>query len=262
MLNSDDKQGSGLARPSGQYQIPAISRAAAVFDALARSGKPLRLSELSNELKIPRASLFSILATLVEERLLERDGMYYRFGERLALLARSADAGGQLTRVSRPILARLVAKVSESAQVAVLDQDVAHYVDALEGTQTLRVATWVGKRNPLDRTAIGQALLLEMTTDGLRPLLPELDVKGLAVLEERLVLARERGFTTDEGLGEPGVYCIGAPIRDASGSIIAALSVSAPDAHLTVGRRDGLAALVVATAAEISAGCGWSRVEA
>jgi DNA-binding IclR family transcriptional regulator len=229
-----------------------------VLDTLAMTGKPLRLSDLARDLNIPRASMFSILATLAEERLIERAGAGYRLGERLALLASSANAGRGLTRVSRPVLARLVAKLSESAQVAVLDEGVARYVDALEGTQTLRVATWVGKRNALARTAIGKALILETPTGELRQLVGSHADHELDRLEAEVADAREKGYTTDEGVGEAGVYCVGAPIRDASGRIMAALSVSAPEATLSPGRVREVTDAVQQAAVEISEGCGWS----
>lgn len=252
MRNDVHDGGSSLRR----YHVPAVSRAASVLEVLARSGRPLRLADVARELRIPRTSLFSILATLAEERLIEREGQAYRLGDRLAALAASAGAGSTITRISRPVLARLVARLGASAQVAQLEDGVARYVDALEGTHTLRVATWVGKRNSLERTAIGKALILEAPVRELRKLLPHVDEARVERLAAELKESRARGYTIDDEEGEAGVRCVGAPIRDPSGRIVAALSVSVPKAHLPLGRLSDIARTVRESAGEISTGLG------
>ncbi len=236
--------------------IPAISRAVSVLGALSTSEKPLRLAELARELDIPRSSLFSILVTLVEEGLVERENRTYRVGERLIQLARTSTDGRWLVRAARPVLTRLVAELSESAQVAVLDDRQARYVVALEGTQMLRVATWVGKRNPLGQTSIGKSLILDTPADRLRELVPDMDDSARERLREELTRSRERGYTTDDGQGEAGVYCIAAPIRNISGQIIAALSVSAPQTRLTSDGAPRFAELVMHAARDIAENIG------
>lgn len=241
----------GDASTPNAYHIPAVSRAIAVMEALGRSRKPKRLADLARELEVPRASLFSILTTLNEEGVIERDGMTYRLGDRLAFLSSNVGSEAAVRRAARPTLSRLVAQLAESAQVAVADGGMARYVEALEGTQTLRVGTWVGKLNAIEQTAIGKALILDRPRAELRAIVPALSDDELAVLERELAEARTRGYTLDEGTGEAGVHCVGAPIRDASGTIVAALSVAAPIAQLTPAHVDNITRLVVAAAAEI-----------
>ncbi len=239
-----------------RYHIPAVSRAIAVLEELARNGRPKRLADLVRELGVPRASLFSILATLAEERLVERDGMGYRLGERFTQLASSAMAKPGLTRATRPVLAWLVSHLGETAQVAVLETNVALYVDVLEGTQTLRVSTWVGKRNSLAHTSIGKALIIDLPSDERRRILGTLSEEAYALLEVQLAEARRVGYTIDEGEGEPGVFCVGAPIGDSSGKVIAAISVSAPQARVSLARMPKVTELVLRAAAEIAKNLG------
>jgi IclR family acetate operon transcriptional repressor len=237
---------------SNRYHIPAVSRTIAVLEDLARTVKPRRLADLVRDLDVPRASLFSILATLAEEGLVVRDGLGYRLGERFTQLASSAIAEPGLTQTTRPVLTWLVSHSGETAQVAVRDGNVARYIDALEGTQTLRVSTWVGKRNSLAHTSIGKALMIDVPSDECRRLLDTLSEDALAVLEEQLVEARRAGYTIDDGEGESGVFCIGAPIRDSRGDVIAAISVSAPQVRLSVARIPRVTELVLRAAAEVS----------
>lgn len=241
---------------SNRYHIPAVSRTVAVLEELARSGKPRRLADLARELGVPRTSLFSILETLAEERLVERSSMGYRLDKRFAEMASSAMAKPGLTRVTRPVLAWLVSHLGESAQVAVLDGNVARYIDALEGTQTLRVSTWVGKRNSLAHTSIGKALIIDLLSEECGKLLDTLSEEAVAELEDQLAQARRVGYTIDEGEGEAGVHCVGAPIRDSSGDVIAAISVSAPQVRLSIARMPKVTELVLRAAAEISKNLG------
>jgi DNA-binding IclR family transcriptional regulator len=151
------------------------------------------------------------------------------------------------------VLSRLVARYDQSAQVAVLHEGAAQYIAAVESTQTLRVATWVGNRNALDVTAIGSALIVDWSLEQLRWMFPSFDEQGIAALAERLAVARERGYTRDEGSTEPGVLCVGAPIRDEDGLVVAALSMSVPEATMSGATVASLPTIVREAAGEVSA---------
>lgn len=239
-----------------QYTTPAIERAAAVLGVVAGANAPVRLADVARELVIPRASLFSILLSLVKVGFLERTGQTYTLGARFVELATNVRAGPSLVRISHPVLARLVARFGESAQVAVLDGNEALYVDALEGNQALRVATWVGKRNQLDSTSIGKALILDSMSEDITRLLPHLDQRARQHLEAELADMRAHGYTIDDEESEADVRCIGAPIRNAAGRIVAALSTSAPKGRLPIGRVPAVAEAVIAAADDIARGLG------
>lgn len=238
--------------PTSRYHVPAVSRAVDVLEVVASSEQPLRMSEIARDVDVPRASLFSILATLVDTGMLERDGAAYALGARFAQLAGDHGLAPRLARLSYPVLRRLVSRFDHSAQVAVLHDGAAQYVAAVESTQTLRVATWVGNRNALDVTAIGGALIVDWTMTQLRDTFPAHTIGTLTALAKRLDTARQKGFIADDGDTEPGVLCVGAPIRGADGAVVAALSISVPEAMMAGDDVAALPAAIVAAAHEIS----------
>ncbi|WKL24362.1 IclR family transcriptional regulator C-terminal domain-containing protein (plasmid) [Sinorhizobium meliloti] len=69
---------------------------------------------------------------------------------------------------------------------------------------------------------------------------------------EELALIRNSGFAIDDEENQVGLRCIGAPIRDATGRVFAAVSVSGPAERMPDARLSGLAPLVIQTANDIS----------
>lgn len=231
-----------------------------MLEIVAASDEPVRLTDLVTELAIPRASLFSILATLVDIGVLEKEGTVYVLGSRLSRLVGDMALAPRLARVAYPVLTRLVARLNQSAQVAVMHDGAAEFVAAVESTKTLRVATWVGNRNSLDSTAIGRALIFDRNHDELRQLCPGKSPEAIARVAAVLLHARQEGVTVDDGITEPGVLCVGAPIRDGSGTVIAALSVSASKASISAEVRESLYEAVQQAAGEISGSFGWESM--
>jgi len=253
VANSRAQGVSDQSAVTSRYHVPAISRAIDVLEVVASSETTLRLADISREVDIPRASLFSILATLVETGMLERTGAAYGLGPRFADLAGDLGLAPRLARIAYPVLGRLVARYDQSAQVAVLHDGAAQYIAAVESTQTLRVATWVGNRNALDVTAIGSALIVDWGPEELRVMFPSFSEQDIASLADRLAVAKQRGYTSDEGSTELGVLCVGAPIRDENGSVVAALSMSVPEATMSGATVAALPTIVKGAASEVSA---------
>ncbi|MEV9433477.1 IclR family transcriptional regulator C-terminal domain-containing protein, partial [Klebsiella quasipneumoniae] len=77
-------------------------------------------------------------------------------------------------------------------------------------------------------------------------------------VKEELQLTRGRGYSTDRAEHQPGLHCVGAPIRDLSGRVFAAISISGPERVLPVNETEGLAKIVVFHADAISRSLGYS----
>lgn len=73
-----------------------------------------------------------------------------------------------------------------------------------------------------------------------------------------LDLVRRRGWAIDDEESEKGHRCIGAPIYDYRGDIIAALSASGPVSLLTEDRIESVAEYVKKQALEISRSMGYT----
>jgi DNA-binding IclR family transcriptional regulator len=132
----------------------------------------------------------------------DADGRF-GLGHRLAALARAARGSVPLAEAAAPALAELRRTTGESVQLYVRDGDRRVCVAALESPHGLRTIVAVGASLPLEKGSAGRVLR-----------------------EDAAALAR--GFAESVGEREPGVASVSAPVRDADGRIVAAVSVSGP----------------------------------
>jgi DNA-binding IclR family transcriptional regulator len=179
-----------------------------------------------------------LLATLAAERLLERGRVPGRYRLGLAVFDLGAAVGSNLDlhEAAMPVMATLRATTGETVQLAVLDGCESVYIDRLESPHTVRIFSRVGTRLPATTTSTGKVLLaalspaeLDARLAGWRPLrFTPHTIVDAATLRARLREVAERGWAENREESRVGVVSVGAPVRDGTGAVIAALSVAAP----------------------------------
>lgn len=252
--------------PSGRRNSSGLARDVELLDLLAgpeaqREGglRVLRIAELLDR---DKAAVSRALATLADAGLLRRDPerLTYELGHRLyALAAQTQEA--TLVQRARPVLRQMAASTRETTHLCVLrGGNVLTLVSELS-SQVVGTAGWAGTTTAAWRTPSGRVLVsdwdrasvaswytshghdaaLVNAPDSLAPrafsvvLDPEPDrlvVHDLQTLHDELARIRQRGYATSEAELEDGVVAASAPVRDASGAIVAALNISAPQSRL------------------------------
>ena len=260
-----------MRKPKSDYAIQTVVNAMRVLEAF-REEEELGVTEISRRLVLHKNNVFRLLATLEQQGYIEQssDNERYRLGVRSLELGRSFARSHPLLRRARVVLGELAERTRESVHLAVMDDfEVVH----VHGEQTERaVMTGLrgrGQRLPVHCTALGKVLL------GCSPRSPRTFDRDLAAnggLEERtpativdphkffehLRTVAVRGFATDLEECDPGLSCAAAPVFDADGRVVAALSVSAPRFRLGEGRSlEAAAELVVAAGEELSRDLGY-----
>ncbi|BAS28015.1 IclR family transcriptional regulator [Limnochorda pilosa] len=256
--------------PQRPYLVPAVNRAIDVLDVLSK-GRVLTLSELAAELRIPKTTLFHIMNTLRHRGMVERDPETdrYRAGYRLIHLGSALINNLDVRNVARPIMEALTASVGETTHLGVLDPTDLQviYVEKIDSPGPIRLATWVGRKNPCYSTAVGKALLMGMPADQLERYLESVELRGYTVntiqdrdlLREEIARCRSRGYSIDNEEHEPGVRCVGAPVFDRNDEVVAALSIAGPATRITTERLSELGAAVRGAAGRISREMGASE---
>lgn len=209
--------------------IGVLDKAVAVLYAVAEH--PCGLNELCARTGLPRATAHRLAVGLEVHRLLARDntGMW-RPGPALAELA--AGATDPLLEAASAVLPRLREITGESVQLYRLDGNARICVAALEPPVGLRDTVPVGARLPLTAGSAAKVLLAWADADLQRTILAD------AVFGERaLTEVRKRGWAQSAAERASGVASVSAPVRDAGGTVIAAVSVSGPIDRM--GRRPG-----------------------
>jgi DNA-binding IclR family transcriptional regulator len=243
--------------------VPALDRALTILESLAQSRKGYSASELSRRLNLPKSSVHLILRTLERRGYLQKQasGGRYRFGVRLAALSRTALDGVELRDEARPALAALVSKTGLTGHLGVLERSEIVIIERIESTSPVRVVSWVGRRMDVNSTAVGKALIAylpEVEFDAqVRPTqLPrhnDRTIGTISALRRELERVRQLGYSTCDEEDIIGVRCVGAPVLNAGGHAVAAISVSGTTTQIPAERIAELGEQVKGAAAEISA---------
>jgi len=209
--------------------IGVLDKAVGVLHTIAES--PCGLAELCDRTGLPRATAHRLAAGLEVHRLLARDDEgRWRLGPALSELA--AQVNDPLLAASATVLPRLRDITGESVQLYRQEGSLRICIAAAEPPAGLRDTVLVGARLPMTAGS-GAKVLLAYSDDPTRD-----TVLATAKFSDRtLTEVRRRGWAQSAAEREPGVASVSAPVRDANGSVIAAISVSGPIDRM--GRRPG-----------------------
>jgi DNA-binding IclR family transcriptional regulator len=248
--------------------LSSVRNAARLLKVFLSREQSIGVSDLARRLGLAKSTVHRLLTTLAAEGLIEQDRTTggYRLGLVAFELGEAVRVHLDLHAAAGPVLASLREQTGESSQVGVLDGTEVVYVDRLEGSQSLRLFTETGRRVPSYCTSSGKVLLAHLAQPELEALLGRIAIEpltphtvtGVAALRADLDRARRRGWAEAVNEREVGVASVAAPIRDARGAVVAAVSIGAPVIRLGAVRRRELGALVAEAAEAVSRRLGWS----
>jgi len=222
------------------------------------------LPELAARLGLNRSTAHRLAATLVERRYLTfvpRTG--YGLGPKSLELGYQARVQLNIPRVARSHLEQLAAQTGDTVHLGVLDGTRALYLDKIAGRRRVEISSRVGELQPLRSTGLGKALLLDEDDTRLKDFYRcENGREQQYRVSESTWLRRmrdyaKRGCAFDMEENEDRIRCVAAPIRDATGSIKASISVSSDAKYLNDERMQTLVGQVRWAAEQISRELGW-----
>jgi DNA-binding IclR family transcriptional regulator len=241
--------------------VPTLEKALQIVEALAMSKRGKTLSQLSRTLGLPKSSAHSILLTFEREGYLERDEQTgtYRVGPRLFKIANMAIGGISLREQASPHLRRLKDKTGLTVHMAIPENDEAVLIERLAPEGQISVSTWIGKRMGLHCTSLGKSLLANASEEDVARLVrPRMlrhndnTISSINRLCRELETVRKLGYSLDDEEEELGIRCLGAPIFDHSGDVVAAISVTGDTRQIDGERLTAFVQMVKLTAQAIS----------
>jgi IclR family transcriptional regulator, KDG regulon repressor len=248
--------------------LSSVGNAARLLKAFLSREKEIGVSELARRLDLGKSTVHRLLTTLVQEGLVERnpDTGAYRLALTMFELGQVVQSHMQLHGVVGPVLAALREETHEGCQVGVLDGHEVVYIDRLESSQTLRLFNETGRRVPVHTTSSGKVLLAHLSDEELDGVLSVAPLNQMTprsitdpvALRAELAKVRARGWSEAVEEREIGVASIAAPIRDAAGRVVAAISIGGPAARMGAQQRRRLAEVVVEAGEAASRRLGWS----
>lgn len=238
----------------------SLDKAFALVDLVA-SGK-VTLSDLAEASHMPRSTVHRLLSDLVDRHVLARDGRNYRLGIRLLQLGEQVRRQLRLPALADEPMRNLASDTHETVHLGILDASHVVYIAKIEGRRGLQMASHVGLQSPAQTTAMGKVLLAgllpaewERRYIALAPATPYSITDRAAFLHE-LAEVRSQGYAFDREENEVGIRCVAAPVIDARGNVVAAVSLSGASVFVTEERQRALVPSVMACARRISAELG------
>lgn len=250
------------------YIIQTVSNALDLLEQFQGEAAELGAAELAQRLGLSRVNVVRMLATLESRGYLEQNRVAgnYRLGLNTLELGQVAISQRNLLQVAPPFVQQMARCCDETAYLVVLKQGCVVYVGITETTRPVRVASRLGSWRPLHCTASGKVYLAFMPTAEMDALLPAAGLKRFTPttctrredLQQELAAVAKQGYAVDMEELEPGVRCVASPVRDFSGRVVGALSLSGPADRFSEPRiAEELAPLVLQTAAELSVRLGY-----
>ncbi|HYG41878.1 MAG TPA: IclR family transcriptional regulator [Bordetella sp.] len=239
----------------------------AVIELLAHSERPLALTEIAVASGLAKSNVHRLLQALLETRYVVRDEGTGRYTGSIKLWELGSAVLGKLDLRTHAehIMETLLDHTRETVHLSVLDGMEVVYVHKLDSPNPVRAYTQIGGRAQAYCVATGKAMLafraepvLQRVARQLHPYTARTHTDPARFLQE-MRRVRAQGYAVNRGEWNENVYGVAAPIRDASGRIVAALGLSGPQERLKPARIKEFAGQVAEAAAQISDSLGWRQ---
>ncbi len=239
--------------------IPNLKNACCALQILGNSLEGMTQAELQEELSLSRATTFRILTTLRMEGFVRKVGSRYFIGPSLAQFGLKALATLPIKDIGKPILEKLAIQVGETAHLAVLSGSNSLILEVVDSPNPIRVASRAGALADMHCSSTGKVFLAHMPQEEADRVIDGLHFKSRTkkththadALKKELPTIREQGFAIDDEEYFDDVRCLAAPIRDASGLVVAAIGITGTHSRFSASRNQEVGQLVMAAAKEV-----------
>jgi DNA-binding IclR family transcriptional regulator len=246
--------------------VPSADRILTILELVAESKRGLRLAEVAEQAQMPRSSAHCLLLTLERRGYLhrhEKSGRYM-FGLKLFSLAGYAINGLEVRELAAPYLGTLMQQTGLTVHMAIMEQQEPVLVSKVDPPGIFRLATWTGKRMDLHCTAVGKAIAAFLPEERLDELIMlrgmprhnENTIVSRRKLKMQLLEVRKSGYALDDEEEELGLRCIGVPIFNHEGRVVAAISISGTIGQIHADNVARLGERAISAAGNISSALG------
>ncbi|MEA1050232.1 IclR family transcriptional regulator [Lamprobacter modestohalophilus] len=232
-----ESRSTSAPKPHAAARIQVIDRAAALLDTIARYPEPVSLKILGAETGLHASTAHRILASLIQNGLVERDAAgHYRLGLRLLQLGVRLRGDVDLRAIARPVMEALRDQLGESVNLTIREGDEVVYIEKATPNRMIHVQQLIGARAPLHVTAVGKLMLGAGGAEAINayaertnlPAYTRNTLTDVAALREVCLHGIRDGYALDDEEAELDVGCIGVLLYDGTDRVAGGLSVSAP----------------------------------
>jgi len=222
--------------------IQALDRALKILDLFDEHEMELRITEISERLNLHKSTVHSLLKTLQHHGYIGQnpENGKYKLGMKLLERGNYVIQGLDVRKVAKKHLHDLSMRTGQTTHLVVLDGKHGVYIDKVEGPLAVVLYSRIGRRVSIHCSAVGKVLVANQKPAKIEEILASYPYERRAknTITDResylkeLELVRQRAYSIDNEENEEGVRSVAVPIRDHSGQVIAAISLST--LHLSV----------------------------
>lgn len=230
------------AGPAPQYPIESVDNALRILLLLGERSE-LRLTDVADYLGVASSTAHRLLAMLQFRGFVRQEARSraYRPGAALTGVAFSVLQRFDVRETLHPFLERLHRELGETVHIGVLDGTAVRFIDAIEGTRAVRVASRLGQSMPANCTSTGKAMLAQLPAESLHRLYPGEELEGLTPnsirtrteLELELEAVRRRGYAISNEESEDSVGSVAAAVPRGSSPVSVAINVAVPISRMS-----------------------------
>lgn len=252
--------------------IQSVDRALRILDLFDEYETELKLTEISERMGLHKSTVHSLLSTLQKHHYIEQnqDNGKYRLGMKLFERGNFVTQSLDLRTVAKEHLLELSKETKNTVHLVILDGKEGIYIDKVESSGVTVLYSRIGRRVPIHSSAVGKVLVAYKDPDELEHILTDYDFtprteKTITSKEsflKEIERVREKGYAIDNQENEPGISCIAIPVRNYTGQVVAAISISTTASKLNQEELEKNVNLLKSTAVEVSKklGYGFSKV--
>ena len=256
-----------LEKKEREYSAPAVDRALDILEFMAKHPRPYGTTELARCLKIPVNSVFRILKRLTEREYTVQDPVSggYQLSTRVFSLGMSLYTRFELRQRARPHLEWMCRETEETCQIQIPHGDQMLVLDTVSPEVSFYLRVVPGSLVYYHPNAYGKAVLAFMAEDDIKQIIPS-RLTGLTPntivlrteLLQQLELTRQNGLAYDNEEYTSGIQCIGAPVFDVQGKVVAGLGVTCLLSTIDAASKAAFELIVLECAWRVSKDIGYS----
>ncbi len=265
---SSPKYAKAQETASGGPIIQSLQRGLGILEIIAKKQNGVTTAEVSREIGLHTSTTFHLLRTLTTLGYLAQDEVtrQYHVGSKIFHLAASVSHEVQLLRMATPFLVDMAKQTGETSHLAMFERGEVIVVGKIDGGGPVGVTERVGYPRPAHCTAIGKVLLASLPEAELKAFLSTADLRpmthrtitAIPNLAQELERVRAQGYAIDDEEFAQGLRCLAAPVRNFTGSVVAAVGISGPVWRVTLDRIAQLTEFVRAAGRNLSQQLGWA----
>ncbi len=249
------------------YSIQSIFRALDILEVLATQKNGLGITAIAKMTDLSKSTAHRIAATLAERGYVEHEAVSgsYRLGLKYIEIASYYINSLELQTEARPFLWELTSQLGLTTHLGILDAHEVVYVEKLDVFPSVRLYSQIGFRVPAYCSSLGKCLLSGLSSNDLEAVMfnciyeqfTDRTITNLNDLKKQLRQVRVQGWAIDDEEHDTGHRCVGAPIFDYRGDVVAAVSASGSVANINDDRLPQIVEKVRASAMQISQRMGY-----